>query len=32
VHLAADMKGYDGDIYVILDISNPAKPVEAGRW
>ena len=26
------MKGYDGDIYVILDISNPAKPVEAGRW
>jgi hypothetical protein len=32
VHLAADMKGYDGDIYIILDISNPAKPVEAGRW
>jgi hypothetical protein len=32
VHLAADMKGYDGDIYVILDISYPAKPVEAGRW
>ena len=32
VHLAADMKGYVGDIYVILDISNPAKPVEAGRW
>jgi hypothetical protein len=32
VHLAADMKGYDGDIYVILDISNPARPVEAGRW
>jgi hypothetical protein len=32
VHLAADMKGYSGDIYVILDISNPAKPVEAGRW
>ena len=32
VHLAADMKGYDGDIYVILDISDPAKPVEAGRW
>ena len=32
VHLAADMEGYDGDIYVILDISNPAKPVEAGRW
>lgn len=32
VHLAASMKGYSGDIYVILDISNPAKPVEAGRW
>jgi hypothetical protein len=32
VHLAADMQGYSGDIYVILDISNPAKPVEAGRW
>ena len=32
VHLAADMEGYDGDIYVILDISNPSKPVEAGRW
>lgn len=32
VHLAADMKGYDGDIYVALDISDPTKPVEAGRW
>jgi hypothetical protein len=32
IHLAADMKGYDGDIYVIVDISNPAKPVEVGRW
>ena len=32
VHLAADMKGYDGDIYVILDIINPAKPIEVGRW
>jgi hypothetical protein len=32
VHLAAHMKGYDGNIYVILDIGNPAKPVEAGRW
>ncbi len=30
--LAADMKGYSGDILVILDVSNPAKPVEAGRW
>jgi hypothetical protein len=32
IHLAADMKGYDGDIYVIVDISDPAHPVEAGRW
>jgi hypothetical protein len=32
VHLAADMKGYDGNIYIILDISNPSKPVETGRW
>ncbi len=32
VHLAADMKGYDGDIYVILDIIDPAHPVEVGRW
>ena len=31
-YLAADMEGYDGDILVILDVSNPAKPVEAGRW
>jgi len=32
VHLAAGMSGYQGNIYVILDISNPARPVEAGRW
>ena len=32
VHLAAGVPGYEGNIYVILDISNPAKPVEAGRW
>src|SRR5256886_4235799 len=32
MHLAAGMPGYSGNIYVIVDIGNPAKPVEAGRW
>ncbi len=32
VHLAAGMPGYSGNIYVIIDISNPSAPVEAGRW
>lgn len=32
VHLAAGMPGYEGNIYVILDINDPARPVEAGRW
>jgi hypothetical protein len=32
VHLAAGMPGYSGNIYVIIDIANPASPVEAGRW
>ncbi|MGI5212348.1 LVIVD repeat-containing protein [Plantactinospora sp. CA-290183] len=32
VHLAAGMPGYRGNIYVILDIADPANPVEAGRW
>ncbi len=32
VHLSADMKGFSGNIYVILDISDPAHPVEAGRY
>src|SRR5437660_1438115 len=32
MHLAAGMPGYSGNIYVIVDISNPANPVEAGRW
>src|SRR3989442_7794395 len=32
VHLAAGMPGYSGNIYVIVDIGNPANPVEAGRW
>jgi hypothetical protein len=32
VHAAAAMDGYDGQIYVIVDVSNPAQPKEAGRW
>ncbi len=32
VHLAAGMPGYDGNIYVIIDITDPSQPVEAGRW
>jgi len=32
MHLSANMRGYKGNIYVIVDISNPAHPKEAGRW
>ena len=32
VHLAAGMPGYSGNIYVIIDISDPANPVEVSRW
>ena len=32
VHLAAGMPGYDGNIYVIININDPAQPVEDGRW
>jgi hypothetical protein len=32
VHLAAGMPGYAGNIYVIIDITDPAVPVEVGRW
>jgi hypothetical protein len=32
VHLAANMAGYSRNIYVIVDIADPAHPVEAGRW
>jgi hypothetical protein len=32
MHLAAAMRGYAGNIYVIVDISNPAKPMEVARW
>jgi hypothetical protein len=26
------MQGYDGNILVVLDVSDPAQPKEAGRW
>jgi hypothetical protein len=32
MHLSAIMPGYKGNIYLIVDISDPALPVEAGRW
>jgi hypothetical protein len=32
MHLAAGMPGFTGNIYVIVDISNPSRPVEAARW
>lgn len=32
MHLAAGMPGYDGNIYVIVDISEPSKPTEVARW
>jgi hypothetical protein len=32
VHLAAAAPGFEGYIYRILDIIDPAKPVEIGRW
>jgi hypothetical protein len=31
-HLAAGMAGYSGNIYVIVDLSDPTSPKEAGRW
>ena len=32
MHLAANMAGYRGHIYVVVDISNPAEPREVSRW
>ena len=32
MHLSASMRGFKGNIYVIVDISDPAHPKEAGRW
>jgi hypothetical protein len=32
MHLAAGMPGYKGNIYVIVDIGDPKKPLEVSRW
>ncbi|MBN1630906.1 MAG: hypothetical protein JW990_14175 [Thermoleophilia bacterium] len=32
VHLSAGCKGFAGNIYRIVDIADPANPVEVGRW
>jgi hypothetical protein len=32
VHLTATARGFEGYIYVIIDIADPSKPVEVGRW
>jgi hypothetical protein len=32
VHLATTLPGYRGHIYVVLDIHDPARPVEVSRW
>lgn len=31
-HLSASADGFEGLIYRILDLKDPTKPVEAGRW
>jgi hypothetical protein len=32
IHLSAACPGFSGLIYRIIDIADPVKPVEAGRW
>lgn len=32
MHLAAGMPGFTGNIYLIVDISDPSRPKEAARW
>jgi len=32
VHLSAAVRGFSGNIYLIVDIADPANPVEVGRW
>ncbi len=32
MHLAAGMPGYEGNIYVIVDLTDPSQPVERARW
>jgi len=31
-HLGAGVDGYEGNIYLILDLEDPANPEEVGRW
>jgi hypothetical protein len=31
-HIATTLEGYSDRIYMILDLSNPEKPVEVSRW
>ncbi len=32
VHATSAMEGYKGQIYVIVDVADPANPKEVGRW
>jgi hypothetical protein len=32
VHLAAGLAGYEGNVYQIIDVADPARPVETARW
>ncbi|MFA9444249.1 LVIVD repeat-containing protein [Egicoccus sp. AB-alg6-2] len=32
VHVTASVPGFEGNIYSILDIEDPARPREVGRW
>ena len=32
MHVAAEKPGFDGNIYVVVDIADPANPKEVGRW
>ena len=32
VHVTASRAGFDGNIYVILDIADPQQPTEVGMW
>ncbi len=31
-HVAAEVEGYKGDIYIILNVKDPQHPYEEGRW
>ncbi len=32
VHLSSEAKGFEGSIYIIVDIEDPRNPKEVGRW